>query len=301
LTIVVALAAAFDRAATAAEMPDVTARFAEQPLSVVLPRVQALANVGIASYRFEANGVGIQDEGDFANGVVEGALATGPRGYVLTAGRDVARDGEVVVERGLARRWHLRLGQMLSLGSPSATIAERVVGIAVTPGDIAYPLLRSPHLYASLADARRLGGAGSDVDKVLVWLHDRSQLDVTLAQARAASYGLQDLRFVTRSGYAHLIGRAGGVVIALLVSFSLIALAAAGLMLAASAAGEIQRRREAIGIMRALGASPRTVAGAYALETALLAAPASGAGLLLGWALVAGPTSRLLDILNELM
>jgi ABC-type lipoprotein release transport system permease subunit len=300
-TIVFALATAFDRTAATAQMPDVTARFAEQPLAAVLPRVRELANIRAASYRFEANGVGIQRGRNFADGVVEGVRGNGPRGYALTAGRDISGDGEIVVERGLARSWHLRVGQRLSLDGPSATIAARIVGVAVTPGDIAYPLFRSPRLYASLNDSRRLVGAGSDVDEVLIWLHDRSQVDVTLAQARAASYGLSDLRFVTRSGYAHLIGRAGGVVIALLVSFSLIALAAAGVMLAASAAGEIQRRREAIGILRALGASPRTVAGAYAFEAALVATPAAGAGLLLGWAVVAGPTSRLLDILNELM
>jgi ABC-type lipoprotein release transport system permease subunit len=301
VTIVFALATAFDHTAAAAQMPDVTARFAQQPLSAVLPRVRELANIRAVSYRFEANEVGIQNAGNFADGVVEGLRGSGPRGYALTAGRDIAGDGEVVVERGLARSWHLRVGQTLSLAGPSATIAVRIVGVAVTPGYIAYPLVRSPRLYASLDDARRLVGAGSDVDEVLVWLHDRSQLDVTLAQARAASYGLSDLRFVTRSGYAHLIGRAGGVVIALLVSFSAIALAAAGLMLAASAAGEIQRRREAIGIMRALGASPRDVAGGYAFETTLVAAPASAAGILLGWAIVVGPTRRLLDILSELM
>jgi len=301
VTIVFSLATAFDRTAAAAEMPDVTARFAERPLSAVLPRVRALANIRTASYRFEANGIGIQSGGNFADGVLEGVSGSGPRGYAVTAGRDVVRGAEVVVERGLARNWHLRLGERLSLGAPSSTMAARIVGVAVTPGDIAYPLVRSPRLYVPLDDARRLVGAGSDVDEVLIWLHDRSQLDVTLAQARAASYGLSDLRFVTRSGYAHLIGSAGGVVIALLVSFSLIALAAAGVMLAASAAGEIQRRREAIGILRALGASPRAVAAAYAFETALVAAPAAGVGLLLGWAIVAGPTSRLLDILNELM
>jgi ABC-type lipoprotein release transport system permease subunit len=300
-TIVFALATAFDRTAAAAQMPDVTARFAEQPLSTVRPRVRELANIRAASYRFEANAVGIQGGGNFADGVVEGVGGNGPRGYALTAGRDLSGEGEVVVERGLARGWHLRVGQKLALDGPSATITARIVGVAVTPGNIAYPLVRSPRLFASVNDARRLVGAGSDVDEVLVWLQDRSQLDVTLAQARAASFGLSDLRFVTRSGYAHLIGRAGGLVIALLVSFSLIALAAAGVMLAAAAAGEIQRRREAIGIMRALGASPRTVAGACAFETALVATPAAGAGLLLGWAVVAGPTSRLLDILNELM
>jgi ABC-type lipoprotein release transport system permease subunit len=301
VTIVFALATAFDRTAAAAQMPDVTARFAEQPLSIVSSRVGVLANIRDASYRFEANGVGIEGGGNFAHGVVDGLDGNGPRGYALTAGRNVTGDGEVVVERGLARSWHLHLGQRLSVYGPAAETGARIVGIGVTPGDIAYPLVRSPRLYASLADARRLAGAGTDVDEVLVWLNDRSQLDVTLAQARAASFGLSELRFVTRSGYAHLIGRAGGIVIALLVSFSLIAVAAAGVMLAASAAGEIQRRREAIGIMRALGASPRSVAGAYALETALVAAPASALGLLLGWAVVGGPTSRLLAILNELM
>ena len=259
-TIVFALASAFDRTAAAAQMPDVTARFGEQPLSVVLPHVRALPNIRATSYRFEANGVGVQADGNFANADVEGLRGDGPRGYALVAGRDVAADNEVVVERGLARSWHLRLGQTLGLDGPAESTTARIVGFAVTPGTVAYPLVRTPRVYATISAARRLVGAGADVDEVLVWLDDRSQLDVTLAQARAASFGLSDLRFVTRSGYKQLVGRAAGIVVALLVAFSLIALAAAGVMLAASAATEIQRRREAIGIMRALGASPDAVA-----------------------------------------
>src|SRR5439155_24632987 len=104
---------------------------------------------------------------------------------------------------------------------------------------------------------------------------DPLQLDVTLAQARAASYGLRDLRFVTKEGYRHVIGRAAGLVVALLVAFSLIALAAAGVMLAASAGAEVQRRRQAIGVLRAVGASPADVAGGYSLETTIGTAPAA--------------------------
>jgi ABC-type lipoprotein release transport system permease subunit len=53
--------------------------------------------------------------------------------------------------------------------------------------------------------------------------------------------------------------------------------------------------------MRALGAAGTSVAGGYALETVVIAAPASAAGLVLGWTVVGGPTGRLLDVLNELM
>ena len=48
-----------------------------------------------------------------------------------------------------------------------------------------------------------------------------------LVQARATSYGLHDLRFVTRSGVRVLLDQAAGIVIDLLVALSLIALATA--------------------------------------------------------------------------
>lgn len=295
-TIVFSLATAFDRSAAAAQMPDITARFAEVPLAAVEPRVRALANVRAAAYRYEANGVDVEAADNFASAVVDGVRGDGPRGYALISGRDVRRNDEIVVERGLARSWHLRLGQTVTVDNRGL----RVVGVAVTPGTVAYPLSRAPRLYATYDTARALAGTGANVDEVLLWLHDPSRLDVTLAQARAASFGLSALRFVTKDGYRHVIGRAAGLVVALLVAFSLIALAAAGVMLAASAGAEIQRRRQAIGVLRALGASPGTIASGYALEAVVVTAPAAAAGLLLGSAVVGGPARRLLELLDEL-
>ena len=123
---------------------------------------------------------------------------------------------------------------------------------------------------------------------------------MTLAQTRAASFGLRDLQFVTRSGYRHLIGRAAGLVISLLVAFSAIVLLAAGVMLGASAAAEMQRRREAIGVLRAFGATPSSIAVGYAVESAAVAAPAACVGLVAGAAVVASPLRHLLGILNEI-
>jgi ABC-type antimicrobial peptide transport system permease subunit len=296
-TLVFALSTGFDRTAARADLPDVTAQFAQQPLAAVASRVQSLPNVRKAAYRYEANGVSLAAGGDWTDRAIVEGVEPGPRGYAVVRGRDVNVPGTAVIERGLAQAWHLRLGATITLGG----IPEKIVGIAVAPDSVAYPLVRSPRVYTWITDARRLTGAGPDVDVALLWTHDLSQLDVTLAQARAASYGVSELRFVTRRGYEQLIGRAAGIVIALLVAFSLVTLGAAAVMLAASAAAEVQRRREAIGVLRALGATPSQVANGYALESAALAAPTAAIGLLGGRFAVAGPTSRLLGVLNELM
>jgi ABC-type lipoprotein release transport system permease subunit len=299
-TLVFALSTGFDRTAARADLPDVTARFAQQQLPAVRARVETLANVRASAYRFETSSVDVQADGRSASGVVEGVMP-GPRGYAVVHGRDLEQRGEIVVERGLARSWHLQLGDQLVLSGPAGTLRERVVGEAVAPDTIAYPQMQTPRLYTSIFDARRLAGAGDDVDVALIWVHDRSQLAVTLAQARSASYGVDGLLFVTRHGFEELLGRAAGIVIALLVAFSLVALGAAALMLAASAAGEVQRRREAIAVLRALGATPAQIANGYALEAAALAAPACALGLLGGWLAVSAPAGQLLSILNELM
>ena len=99
-----------------------------------------------------------------------------------------------------------------------------------------------------------------------------------LVQARATSYGLRGLRFITRSGVRVLLDQAAGIVIDLLVALSVIALATAGVMLAASARAEVQRRLGAIGIRRAVGASRAHLALVQALEALLVAAPAATLG-----------------------
>jgi putative ABC transport system permease protein len=297
-TLILALATGFDRTADRASLPDVTASFSAQPLAAVDSRVGALPNLRARTYRLELKGVGLDANGrGTSHGVVEGVRA-GRRGYAIVSGRDIARPGEAVVERGLARSWKLRLGSSLVLRDYGYG-GFRIVGVAVEPDTVAYPLVRSPRVYVTYADARRLAGRGG-VDVALLWVNDPHRLDVTLAQARAASYGVNGLQFVTRTGYRRLIDRGAGLVIALLVGFSVVALAAAGLMLAAAAAAEVQRRLEAIGIMRALGASAAQIAVGYGLEAALIAGPAVAVGVAVGRLAVTGPAGRLLGLLNQL-
>jgi len=300
-TVGYSLATGFERSASRADLPDVIARFSRTPLRDVDARVSALPNLAARSYRAEE----LDRRLRFGAHVTrKGAITTllgGRRGYAIVAGRDL-RDGsvgEVVVERGLAREWGIAVGDRLVLQRYGAL---RVAGIAVSPDNVAYPLASTARVYVT--EQERINRAPRAVrvrpDTALLWLHDPSKADVTLTQARAVAFGLGRLQFVTRTGVRVLLSQAAGIVIALLVAFSLVALVAAGTMLAASAHAETQRRLTAFGVQRALGFDPGAIAARQALEAALLAVPAAALGLALGALVIAAPAANLLAALNEL-
>jgi ABC-type lipoprotein release transport system permease subunit len=168
--------------------------------------------------------------------------------------------------------------------------------VAVAPDNVAFPLAKVARVYLPAEDA----GPGIRPNVALLWLNDPARSDVTLAQARTVSFGLGELSFITRAGVEVLLDQAAGIVIALLVAFSVVALVAAGTMLAASAHSEVQRRLAAFGVQRALGFSPGRLAALQAAEAALVAAPAAAVGLGLGALAVAGPSADLLATLNQL-
>jgi len=280
----------FDRAAHAADLPDIIVRFKPQNPGRVAQRIAALPDVAAYTVRTEATGVGLETADEFAgDGAVE-VVGEGRRGYAIVAGRDVTGPGQVVVERGLAEAWHLELGGALDIDGLGT---ERIVGFSESPDNVSYPLA-VPRVYVSQNGAGPLAANLAEI-----WLRDPRNLNEVLVQARATSYGLQGLRFVTRSGVRVLLDQAAGIVIDLLVALSLIALATASVMLAASARAEVQRRLAAIGVRRAVGASRAHLAGTQALEALFVAAPAATIGAVGGALATYGPTSRLLVLLNE--
>ena len=285
----------FDRAAHAADLPDMIVRFNEQPADRVARRIAALPDVAAFTVRREVVGVGLATANDFAgNGSVE-IVGPGRHGYAVVGGRDLSgARGEVVVERGLAAAWGLQLGGTLDIdGLPD----QRIVGFSESPDNVSYPLA-APRVYVS--QAALLGPRRSSaINLAELWLRDPANLDEVLVQARATSYGLRGVRFVTRSGVRVLLDQAAGIVIDLLVALSLIALATAAALLAASARVEVQRRLTAIGVRRAVGASRAHLAGVQALEALFVAAPAATLGAVGGVLATYGPTTRLLVLLNE--
>jgi ABC-type lipoprotein release transport system permease subunit len=241
----------------------------------------------------------IDEHGHFLRHGVVHVVLGGRRGYGITAGHDLSRrPGEVVIERGLAREWGLRPGDPLTL---SGFGDLRVAGVALSPDNVAYPLARAARVYVGEQEVRDAFDFRGEIrpDLALLWLNDPARADVTLTQARAVSFGLGSLSFVTREGVRVLLSQAAGIIISLLVAFSLVALLAAGVMLAAGAHADVQRRLGAIGVQRAIGFTPGRIAARQAGEAALVAAPAAAAGLAVGALAVAGPAGALLAALNE--
>ncbi len=288
----------FDRAARASDLPDIIVRFNPENAGRVVQRISALPDLAAFTLRQEVTNVDLSagDNGS-GSGVVE-VVGSGRRGYAIVAGRDVSsRPGEVVVERGLASAWGIKLGGRIGVDGLGSL---RVVGFSESPDNVSYPL-STPRVYLSQAGLSAMLGSppASTVNLADIWLRDPRNLGEVLVQARATSYGLQGLRFVTRSGVHVLLDQAAGIVIDLLVALSLIALATASVMLAASARAEVQRRVGAIGVRRAVGASRAHLAGTQAFEALFVAAPAATIGAVGGALATYGPTNRLLVLLNE--
>ncbi|HEY2260537.1 MAG TPA: ABC transporter permease [Solirubrobacteraceae bacterium] len=299
LVIADGLGLGFDRAARAAGLPDVIVRFDPQSRSTVAQRISALPDLAGFATRSELTNVGIGFAGRRRHDAVAEVVGSGPRrGYAVVAGRDLrSRGSEVLVERAFAQAWGVELGRAFAVGGLGP---QRVVGFVEAPDNVGYPLAK-PRFYVSRAaiDARFGREADPQVNYAEIWLRNPRYLDQVLVQARASSFGLHDLRFATRSGVRVLLDQAAGIVIDLLVALSLIALATAGAMLAASARAEVQRRLAAIGVQRAVGAPAGHIALAQALEAALVAAPAAALGCAAGTIATYGPASRLLSLLNE--
>ncbi|MEO5634411.1 FtsX-like permease family protein [Gaiella sp.] len=303
VTVSYALGTGFERTADRADLPDIAATFAPTQRADVERVARSLPNVVDVSFRLDRAVIFIAAGGRTTERATAIGVQKGDRrGYAIVEGRDIEREGEAVIEAGLARAWNLSPGDEMFAEALNVRLGLRlqIVGVAVSPDGVAYPLASSPLFYVDYRDvAPLIAAVPGTVDTALIWLANPDRVDVTLSQARAAGVGVDRLRFGTRESLRLLIGQAAGLVIALLVAFSLISLVVAGTMLAASSAAEVQRRVQSIGLMRALGMSTGQVTAAAAVEGTLIAAPAGAVGIALGWFLVAGPTSHLLASLNQ--
>lgn len=291
----------FDRATKRANLADIIVRFDPQQASKVSQRIAALPDLKYFSLRQEATDVEIDAGPNSAgNASVEivGAGGSGPHGYAIVEGHDVtSAPNEAVIERGLAAEWHIPLDGTIDVQGLGP---QKVVGFAEEPDNVSYPLA-APQVYISLPALAATQGTepSTQVNEAQIWLRDPRYLNEVLVQARATSYGLQGLQFVTRSGVRILLDQAAGIVIDLLVALSLIALATAGVLLASSARAEVERRLKSIGVRRAVGAPRGHIAATQTLEALLIAVPAATLGTVGGVLATTGPSDRLLMLLNE--
>ncbi len=249
--------------------------------------------------RFELTNASIGFHGQLRGDAVAEVLDPGPRrGYAVVAGRDLHfRGSEVMIEKAFADSWGIRLGDEFYVRGLGEL---RVVGLVEAPDNVGYPLAK-PRFYVSRGFIEQLFGRDPNpaVNVAEIWLRNPAYLNEVLVQARETSFGLASISYATRSGVRILLDQAAGIVIDLLVALSVIALVTAGVMLASSARAEVQRRLSAFGVRRAIGSSRGFVTLTQAVEGLLVAVPATTLGVLAGFAATAGPSARLLELLNE--
>jgi ABC-type antimicrobial peptide transport system permease subunit len=295
----VGLGGGFNRAAKAADLPDIIVRFNPESTSLVAQRIRALPDIASYSTRLELTNTTVAANGQRrGDAVAEVMSGSGRPGYAVVAGRGLARTGsQVLVELGFAQAWHLHLGSTLSVGGLGP---QRVVGFTEAPDNVGYPLAKPRYYLSRPAIVARFGSQPNpQVNLAEIWLRNPRYLNEVLVQARATSFGLHDIQFATRSGVKVLLDQAAGIVIDLLVALSVIALVTASAMLAASARAEVQRRLGAIGVRRAVGAPRGHIALAQGLEAMLIAVPAAVLGAVAGVLATYGADNRLLTMLNE--
>jgi putative ABC transport system permease protein len=192
-------------------------------------------------------------------------------------GRLARGPGEVVLDTGLAAAERLAPGAEVTIGGARL----RVVGTAITTGRLTGGWVTRDQIGA-LSGHRQLA--------VPLRLRDRSASDAFVAEA-ARNAGPR-VRFAewqqARKDYTEDSRR----MLTILSASTLLALLAAGFTLATSLGGRVIGERRRIGLLRAVGITPRGVTGLLVAHYVALAAVAAPLGLLAGWLLAPGVVQR---------
>ena len=128
LVIADGLGRGFDRAARAADLPDLLVRFDPVAAHTVTRRITALPDIAAYSLRLELTNVGIAATGHRRGDAVAEVIGPGRRtGYAIVAGRDLRSVGsEVLLERGFAQAWGVQLGDSVLRRGTWASARRRV-------------------------------------------------------------------------------------------------------------------------------------------------------------------------------
>ena len=211
----------------------------------------------------------------------------------LTDGRRPASADEALVERSFAREFGLRVGDTLSLQRDDGTLEVTIAGLAVTTEQATYPRWRPGIVWAPASTVTQSPGAAQ---RLGVRLADPEATDAFIAAAQRA-LPHSNLRFVDWHEVRDTItdqARTNTIIIGV---NTLLALIAVGFTVATVISGRVLAQRRQIGLLKAIGLTPRGVVALLVAEYAALALAAGVLGLVAGIAiapLLLKPMSNLL-------
>jgi len=211
----------------------------------------------------------------------------------LTEGLPPTAPGEALVERSFARESGLRVGTTLPVRGQDGAVELRITGLAVTTQQATFPGWRPGKVWASAEDVSALGDARQ---RLGVRLADPEAAAAFRVAAERALPGTR-LQFTDWHDVRDTITdqtRTNTIIIGV---NTLLALIAVGFTVATVISGRVLAQRREIGLLKAIGMTPRGVVALLVGEYAALALAAGLLGLVAGTAiapLLLKPMSNLL-------
>ncbi len=222
---------------------------------------------------------------------------------VVTQGRWLTADGvdEIVMDSGAARVLDLEVGQPIELLTPAGSQTFTLVGFAVTASRLPAPINNPAFAYVLPATLQSLSPGvvfGSDLDhslRVGIKLSDPEQVMVFTQQANVIMRGPVRLR--TAEDVRDTTREANDFDLIFLRVLAISALFASGLIIANGVGGQVLSQLHDIGILKAIGFTPRQVTATLLVQNLGLSLLASIAGSLVGVVLASFFLKRSADIL----
>ena len=187
-------------------------------------------------------------------------------------------DDEIVIDRAFGLEEGIEAGDRIGIGTPSGPREFTVVGRAVDLVDCFYPNCDPVTVWLDPAGFDRLGVDATNT--AFLRLRAPDAVDAFVAELNAYPVGTQgwiDTRDDTLGVYT--------VFGAFLGAFGVFVMIAAAIVIAGSMATRAVARRRDIGLLKAVGVTPRQVAASIVLSHVVAAAAGVGIGWLLGGAL----------------
>lgn len=201
------------------------------------------------------------------------------RRYDLSAGRFLNSDDSnaVVISRGLAEKLSLNVGDILTLPSVAGTTSFEIVGLLNIPS-----LPGTEEVYVPLAAAQRLLALQEQLNSIEVILKpgvDRAEAEKGILavlgdgfQPKPPEFGEELLASIHVAETAFAI-------------FGLVALAIGAFIILNTFRTVVMERRHDLGMLRAVGASRRTIIGLILSESLLQGVLGTALGLMVGYGL----------------
>jgi putative ABC transport system permease protein len=234
---------------------------------------------------------------------LRGLVPSVPVGHpLIAAGRnlDPSATDEIVLERSFALAKAIHVGDTVTVIGSGGPVQLRVVGQTIDTIDCFYPQCGSQFGWVSPSTVDRLQPAIADprVYLLLLKLHDRNAVGSFASAAferyRDALVGVNDWKDTEGDALAF-----NNVFAAFLSIFAVVLLVAAGLVVLSSVMARVLARYREIGILKAVGLTPRGVSTLILGEHVAMAAGGVIVGFVIGCLLAPSMALRMAQVLGR--